>query len=353
MKIRTQIQTILIITLCWMSVAIGLGLHDFYLLQAKSLLLFLTPYIFLSIVGGVSGGGFLMFFLHEKIRRLPLSVSVFGAAAACSALFLPTLALIFWANASLPLGKLAFFEDARPIFFSPFLSSALAQILSLGFLLSALTAFFLRVGEKYGQGVLWNFLSAKFYAPKSEEKIFMFLDIKSSTKLAEQMGYTTYFFLLANFFEDLTKIILNHSGVIYQAVGDELVITWDLNAGLREANAVRCFFEMEKALQAKANVYLEKYGVVPEFKAGMHCGKIVTGEIGVFKKDIVHLGEAVTTAARIQNVCNHYSEKFLISAALFNSLSLPKQFEVKAIENVGLKGKRAPMTLFAIRKSEV
>ena len=55
------------------------------------------------------------------------------------------------------------------------------------------------------------------------------------------------------------------------------------------------------------------YGVVPDFKAGLHCGSVMVGEIGVVKRDIAFSGEVVGTAARIQKRCNHLEVNLLIS----------------------------------------
>ena len=46
-------------------------------------------------------------------------------------------------------------------------------------------AVLLLVNDKYGPGVFRDFLLGRYFQPKREERIFMFLDIKSSTTIAE------------------------------------------------------------------------------------------------------------------------------------------------------------------------
>ncbi|HTM93239.1 MAG TPA: hypothetical protein VL095_12520, partial [Flavisolibacter sp.] len=52
----------------------------------------------------------------------------------------------------------------------------------------ALLVFSLQINHLLGEGVLWKFISGKYHQPREEERIFMFLDMKSSTTIAEQLG---------------------------------------------------------------------------------------------------------------------------------------------------------------------
>ena len=67
--------------------------------------------------------------------------------------------------------------------------------------------------------------------------------------------------------------------------------------------------------------FLEKYNVLPRFKAGAHIGKAIAGEIGIIKRDITYSGDLLNTTARIQGLCNEYKAFFLISADLREFLS--------------------------------
>ena len=51
-----------------------------------------------------------------------------------------------------------------------------------------------------GPNVLSNFFSGRYYKPVEEERIFMFLDIVSSTTIAEQIGHANFHMLLNDFF---------------------------------------------------------------------------------------------------------------------------------------------------------
>jgi adenylate cyclase len=223
----------------------------------------------------------------------------------------------------------------------------LSIVLFIGSIL-VVTQFFVEVSEKVSLGVLQNFFTGKYHKPVEEERIFMFLDMKSSTTIAERMGHIRYFEMLRDYYSDLSVPILNHSGEIYQYVGDEVVVTWNLENGLRYNNCVQCFFDMKAIIQLRASRYTEKYGQVPEFKAGFHFGKVTTGEIGVIKKEIIFTGDVLNTTARIQELCNAFKVDILVSQNLIKKLNLDSKYQIKPLQEYQLRGRDEKIELCTI-----
>ncbi|MEM9936712.1 MAG: adenylate/guanylate cyclase domain-containing protein [Bacteroidota bacterium] len=214
-----------------------------------------------------------------------------------------------------------------------------------------LMLFILQVSDKFGQGVLKDFILGKYHHPKIEKRIFMFLDMKSSTTIAEKLGHIQYFQLLNDFFKDLTDPIIAHKGKIYQYVGDEVVVFWEMKDGIEEANCINCFFAIEDQIRALSPYYLKTYGLVPEFKAGIYFGEVTTGEIGIIKKEIIFTGDVLNTTARIQGMCNATSSKLLVSKELVEQISLKKEgFIYAEIGNVELRGRKSRIELVRVTK---
>jgi adenylate cyclase len=140
--------------------------------------------------------------------------------------------------------------------------------------------------------------------------------LRSSTYIAQVLGEQQYFNFIKDVIRDVTPIILRHKGRIYQYVGDEITVSWWMNQGLQKLNCIRCPLEVRKIINHRSSYYTSTYGVVPDFKAGLHCGPVMVGEIGVVKRDIAFSGEVVGTAARIQKRCNHLGVNLLISKDL-------------------------------------
>ncbi|MBA4057450.1 MAG: adenylate/guanylate cyclase domain-containing protein, partial [Marivirga sp.] len=94
---------------------------------------------------------------------------------------------------------------------------------------------------------------------------------------------------------------------------------------------------------------IEKFGLLPEFKAGFHVGMVTTGEIGVIKKEIIFTGDVLNTTSRIQGLCNSYQVNLLISGQLVEKLKPDLSFEFKELGKSDLKGSEERIDLFTIQ----
>jgi adenylate cyclase len=131
-------------------------------------------------------------------------------------------------------------------------------------------------------------------------------------------------------------------------VGDEIVVTWKIEEGLKDLCCIKFFFACEKKFEQKSNYYQVNYGLVPHFKAGLHMGKVTAVEIGEMKRDIAYHGDTLNTASRIQSMCNELEKKFLVSEFLFQQGGLNGRFKAESMGAVLLKGKTAPVGIVSI-----
>ena len=248
----------------------------------------------------------------------------------------------------LSLGKGFFSPELRDMVKAFLFTYAFFSILLFIASILVVTQFYIEVSEKVSLGVLQNFFTGKYNNPVEEERIFMFLDMKSSTTIAERMGHIRYFEMLKDYYSDLSDPIVTYSGEIYQYVGDEIVVSWNLKNGLYENNCIRCFFDMRSAMKSQELKYEAKFGVAPQFKAGFHYGKVTTGEIGVIKKEIIFTGDVLNTTARIQELCNQFKVDILISHNLISKLDLGAAYQIQSLSQFELRGRGEKMELFTI-----
>lgn len=212
-----------------------------------------------------------------------------------------------------------------------------------------LTMLFLSIRDKFGPITFVNFLKGKYLRPKREERIFLFVDLKSSTTIAERLGEEHYFNFLNDTFSIATPGILATNGEIYQYVGDEIVISWITKNGLHKANCINCYYKMISLLKNKADYFEKTYGVQPQFKAGLHFGHVITGEIGIVKKEIVYSGDVLNTASRIQSLCNEMNTEILISNNLIERIDLNYLHKkTQSMGNINLRGKQENIELVSL-----
>src|SRR5688572_8422320 len=212
----------------------------------------------------------------------------------------------------------------------------------------SLLVIFMQINHLLGEGVLWKFITGKYHQPREEERIFMFLDMKSSTTVAEKLGHVRFYTLLNELFHEISEPVLQTRAEIYQYVGDEVVLTWQVEDGLENANCLRTFFMFQEKLQSNSNNYFKNFGVKPEFKAGLHFGKVISAQIGDLKREIVYNGDVLNTTSRIQSECNTYQKDCLVSGALMNRLTEKNGFEWELIDSVTLRGKEREVELFSV-----
>lgn len=199
-----------------------------------------------------------------------------------------------------------------------------------------------------GVDVLRSFLTGKYHKPREEIRIFMFLDLVSSTEIAEKIGALKFHNFLNEVFYDITNAILNTGGEIYKYVGDEIIVNWKKEVGLKNNHCVEMFFEVKKLLDENASKYKLKYNVLPNFRAGLHMGKVIVGELGDYKREISFLGDTVNTAARIMDISKKEKKELIVSEKILQQLSLPQKYHKEYMGPIELRGKKEKVELYYI-----
>jgi len=244
---------------------------------------------------------------------------------------------------------LGYFEGKRiEEFFAAVLSGSQIYLIVYALLIYFLMLFVMQLSRLLGPGVMLKFLYGKYIRPVEEERIFMFLDIKSSTTLAEKLGHEKFYTLLNEFFHRMTAAVLSTQAEIYQYVGDEVVFTWKMSKGLERVNCLRIFFLIKDSVAQNTQFYMDQFGAIPDFKAGVHCGKVIVGQIGDVKREIVYNGDVLNTTARIRDLCKDYNKDLLVSGVLLDNLTMPLSLKSELIGKVHLRGKQDAVDIYSI-----
>ncbi|MEX0288038.1 MAG: adenylate/guanylate cyclase domain-containing protein [Flavobacteriaceae bacterium] len=356
-KHKSQLRKIAWITLFWVLINMlqfftfySTLLYFDYDMTRLNLSGYFTASIFTGLVAGLIGGGLIVLYWEKWLRTKSYGRSLLHIFLSyTAAYFIIAILGQLYVNAS---------QLDVPFFHSRAFRATWMDITSLNILnnylfwlvIVIITLIALLVNDKYGPGVFVSFLLGKYFHPRREERIFMFLDLRGSTTIAEKLGEDRYFAFLKEVYKDVTPGILHSKGEIYQYVGDEIVISWKTHLGTKNANALRCFFTIRELLQKKASYYNHYYdGIVPEFKAGLHHGDVMAGEIGIVKRDICFSGDVLNTTARIQSKCNELGVDLLISSNLLDKLRLGlSPFKPTMVGEIALRGKQQTVTLYTV-----
>jgi class 3 adenylate cyclase len=308
--------------------------------------IFITPLV--AFLTGLLIGALEILYVNKKLMQMSFSKKVVYKSLLYLVLILSFLVLLSAISNYVELPDGFFSSTVWGNVWTFFIDFSFWSVVVYMTAIIVISQLYTEISENIGQGVLANFFTGKYHTPAAEERIYMFLDMKSSTTIAEQLGHVRYFEMLQEYYYDLSDPIIRHSGEIYQYVGDEVIVSWKSKAGLQNNNCLQCFFDIKESIRKQSGQYLEKYHVVPEFKAGLHVGSVTTGEIGVIKKEIMFTGDVLNATSRIQGLCNSYNVDLLVSADLLKELNLPSSWQLKSLGENELRGRNERMELFTI-----
>lgn len=362
-KQKIDVRKVVAITLSWVGISLIVTVYDHFVYNSyfsvgPSDLYTFTNNIYYNVsaafVAGLLAGSLQVFVINVWFRNKPYIYTLFFLAL-CFIIVLGIIMLLtglLFIKITYGISVFSHF-DAAKLELGYYIKNPLLykNIIAWSVILLS-TQFVLQMNDKFGPGLLWSFATGKYNVPQTEERIFMFLDIKDSTKAAERMGNTKYYQFLKNFYSDITDPILNNYGQIYQYIGDEVVISWKMKKGLRKNHCFETFFAIQKIIKNKGHKYMSKFGFIPEFKAGVHYGQVTAGEIGVIKRDITYSGDVLNTTARIQTMCNELNCKLLVSKKLIDLSTLGNtSYLVEVVGAVELKGKADSEFLVSLKKT--
>lgn len=222
------------------------------------------------------------------------------------------------------------------------------KILVFASVMSVLVNIVIEIGQLLGFSVLRDLLTGRYHRPRREERVFLLIDMKGSTTAAERLDDLAFHGLLNGFFRDITDAALDHGAGIHKYVGDEAILTWRAEDALEQARCVLCAFAVRRRILSRAGVYQERFGVVPEYRAALHIGAVVAGEMGDLKREIAFVGDTLNTAARLLVASRELGRDIVASTTLLDRLALPEGLAREPLEPIPLRGKEQAFPLAAL-----
>lgn len=214
-----------------------------------------------------------------------------------------------------------------------------------------LTNFVLQVTKNIGEKNLIPLFLGRYHKPEDEHRIFMFIDMRSSTTYAEKYGHSRFSSLIQDTVYDLNRLVYKYHAEIYQYVGDEIVLTWKVADGLHQAHCLKVFFAFKELLKKRKEYYIRKYNQEPTFKCAAHVGVVSVVEIGNIKREIAYHGDVLNTTARVQGLCNELARDVLITNELAKMLWESRDVNLTSMGKFELRGKDTAVEIYSAELS--
>jgi len=277
----------------------------------------------------------------SSLRKYPLVMSVFVNSAISFFLvfFISTfINMCFGSFAGADILRSIRLYFGSDIFLSGMLFGAIATLLF----------FFVReIVLLLGDVTFFRFITGRYHRPRKETLAVMFVDIIGSTSIAEKIGEEKFLSFISEFFCDLAGPVIMTGAEIHKYVGDEAIVVWNARRAFRNNNCIKFYDILSRKLAGRKEHYLQAYGTLPRFRAGLHYGTVVAGEVGNIRKEIAYMGDLFNTAARIVGECKSFNTTFLCSQQVADHIEDSALLSLSG--EVTLRGKESPTRLYSLR----
>ena len=220
--------------------------------------------------------------------------------------------------------------------------------IAFGVAMALLGNLVVETGGLLGFSTLKNILTGRYVRPRREQRAFLLIDMQDSTGLAESLGPVRFHELLNSFFRDIAEAAFESDAEIHKYVGDEAILTWPIDTALADGECLACPFLARDLIAGNAEHYRKRYGVVPTFRAALHCGEIVAGEIGDVRREIAYVGDTLNVAARLLEASKSLGHDILVSQELLDIVRLPAGLKATPLPTLAIRGRTAPLGISAL-----
>jgi class 3 adenylate cyclase/tetratricopeptide (TPR) repeat protein len=175
----------------------------------------------------------------------------------------------------------------------------------------------------------------------------LFVDIKGSTRLAEQAGAEAWHQILNRYFALLGAAVHRYDGTINQYTGDGIMALFGAPLALEAHASSACFaaLEIQRTVREYADELRLSTGLNLSFRAGLNTGDVIVGAIGDdLRMDYTAQGLTVNLAARMEQIC----EPGRIYATRNTALLAEGYFRLRDLGDMRVSGSDAPIRVYEV-----
>ncbi len=173
----------------------------------------------------------------------------------------------------------------------------------------------------------------------------VFVDVESSTRMAETKGAKDVAGLLNEFFQMATDAVFEYKGNVNKFIGDEVMAIFNAPIDMNDhaVSAVRCCIKMLKELERWNQANLDRRFNV---RCAVNSGPVVAGNVGTATRmEYTVLGDTVNVAARLSK----FPQVNSIIVGERTYALVKDVFKAKDLGEVILKGKEKSLRAYEIQ----
>jgi len=210
--------------------------------------------------------------------------------------------------------------------------------------------------KSWGKYVPWPVVKGMLKSEKKavldvrEDEITMFFsDIASFTTIVEKLVPKQSLLLLSRYFNDMSKVIDDHDGVLVEFIGDAIQAIY--GAPVKQAQhptkGLQAAVRMMERLKRMNKRFKEWHLPEVSVRCGLHTGKVLVGNMG-FESRMKYgiIGEESGIPGKLEEMNKNYSTSILISHSVYERVMadpyVEEQFFIRPVDVLHLRPHLGP-----------
>lgn len=222
-------------------------------------------------------------------------------------------------------------------------------LVAVALLVPTISMGLLKMIDMIGQRHYIDFILGTYLQPQERNSIVLFLDMVGSSGIAEKLSPQESMDFIARFIYDSSYIFRIHGGDILNYTGDGLVVLWPRKHSNQVLAAVHQM-QSHFASRAVRIRYKQKFGIIPEFRIGIHAGPVVISQIGEEKLFLGLYGDVVNIAARLEQMNKILGTTVLLSSEVVYGLNQGWKALLKPLGERSVRGRDEKIAVYALYK---
>ncbi|MCU0590873.1 MAG: AAA family ATPase [Desulfobacterales bacterium] len=174
----------------------------------------------------------------------------------------------------------------------------------------------------------------------------MFSDLSGYTAMTERLDPEEVKEIMSHIFSKITAIIKSYDGFIERFIGDAVMAVFGVPQSHEDdpIRAIRAAMEIHTTVEGISPKFEERIGRSLTMHTGINTGLVVTGEVDVGKGTHGLTGDAINTAARLQNL----ARKNQIFVGYETYRQTEGHFDFEELDTKKIRGKEEPVSVYRV-----
>lgn len=184
---------------------------------------------------------------------------------------------------------------------------------------------------------------------EEKELTLLFTDIQDFTELSEIFDPEKLMQYLSEYFQSITKIIIETYGTVDKYIGDGVMAFWGapIDDTDHVLHACQAALRIQKALQQLNLKWCQENKPVLVTRLGINTGWVVVGNVGSDDKlNYTSLGDPVNLASRLEGLNKVYDTSIIVSEFIYEKIK--DKFKCRLLDRVAVKGKKRSVYIYEL-----